>query len=92
MVNGMVVEARGMNTKTSVMVIIILIVERSHWDVVAYCICLGLFVSCFVCFFRREGCGRAVVISLFMYFAVFFMSLLVARYQEQPEILATSFK
>ena len=88
MANGMVVVDRVINRSTSIMVIIISILARSQWDVVAYCICLGVLVYCIV---WREGCGRVVVISLFMYLPVFFMSLLVARYQEQPEILATSF-
>ena len=90
MANGILVVDRGMDSRTSALVIIISIVGRSHRDVVACCICLCLFVYYFVSFVWGGGCRRVVIFRLFMYLAVFFMSL--ARYQEQPEILGTCFK
>ena len=65
--NRIAVIDQEMDRRTGVMGNIISIVGRSHRDVVGRFICLGLFVSCFVRFVWGEGCGRVVVIRLFMY-------------------------
>ena len=48
MANRIVVVDQGMDRGTGVMGNMISIVGRSHRDVVARFMCLGLFVSCFV--------------------------------------------
>ena len=62
-----------MDSRTGVLVIIVLIAERSHRDVVTCCMCLSMSFCCFICFVCRAGCGIVVVIILFMYLAIFFV-------------------